>query len=705
MSGRTYEQVLEQVQRPLSGPKLDLTKKLIVHGRQSKKIQITDHPEAYEQQTVRQVEYGQELGWTLGDIVICYENKRKDGKWRDVSAALRIDQRPLREAIELIERDEAKTLLTWAVDRLFRDPDMIQPATFVTICRKHHVIVLTNDDYFDFNNPKRDDGRRFRDIAQAAADYNTKHVKGRMIPAKNQVARRGEYDGRCLPTGFMVFKGEKKPQAYTPQIEVIRSRIFKRFKELDGQFNLLWREIAPIRDLFPPYPKNARGVKGYMKEGPFGITRDGLIGILTNPAYIGYWYFKEKGKTRILIPNIYPIAVNEDDFWFAFNNTSKTTTKGEKNELRTIRPQARFDRVGTIPAQALLDGIVTSPLPGKHVYVLQMADKPNKAEYAIQGRGFETEGQNDDAYILVRKLDIIFEQKLKYRLRLFQAMEAVREKSGSGKPSETSMYEYLKTMQEMSNQELVSVDSQIVECRTEIGNIERVLELFAHTYDNDSIIKMGERLAKLNVTLKELESKEGRRIEEKDLKEAASLITEASVSYDKMLFEKKQKLLRHVTTNLELSILAPRWLLLKVAWSPFLGITVEDLAFIWHPYGAGGKWSDEENASLRSLYESEDRDTVQQALFNRSWQAIKHRASELEIRRSRQSNNTSLSNILSYQDQEIMQLNELEYTEEKRRVWWKSVPVMKDATSPRIYPVYPKFRKSAGDSVPQILAE
>ncbi len=681
MPARSYAPVIEEIQRPLSGPKLDLSKKLIVHGRQSKKIQITDHPEAYEQQTVRQIEYGQELGWTLDDIVICYENKRKDGKWKDVSAALRIDQRLLREAVDLIQKDESKTLLTWAVDRLFRDPDMIQPATFVTICREHHVIVLTNGDYFDFNNPKRDDGRRFRDLAQAAADYNSKHVKGRMIPAKNQVSRRGEYDGRCLPIGFMVLEGDKRPHEFTLQIEIIRNRIFKRYRELDGRFNLLWREVGPIRNLFPPYPKEARGVKPHMKEGPFGITRDTLVGMLTNPAYGRYWYFKEKGKATILIPNIYPFTVDEEDFWFAFNHTSKTTITGEPNTLRSIRTPARFDRVGTIPAEALLDGIVTCPIPGYHVYVLQRADQPQKAEYSIEGRGYETGSEVDDGYILVRELDKIFEYGLKNRLRLFQAMDEVRRISGSGKLTETSVYEYLKVMQAMSNQALVSVDSQIIECEQEIANIERTLRLNAHLHDDDSIRRMGERLANLNVTLNELEKKEAKRIEEKDLKKAAELITEASISYETMLFENKQKLVRLVTTKLELSIIAPRWLLLQIAWSPFLGTTLEDIAFIWHPYGSGGKWSDEETEILERMYHTEEKDSIREALYSRSWSAIKHMASEKGIRRLRWLKDSVLPDILSLQDHQIMQENELDYSEGKR-VWWKSVLDQENTTSP-----------------------
>src|SRR5438046_3009910 len=62
----------------------------------------------------------------------------------------------------------------------------------------------TNDDIFDFNSPRRDDRKRFPDAAQAAADYVTKHVKGRMLPARAQLSLRGVADSRKISVGFIV---------------------------------------------------------------------------------------------------------------------------------------------------------------------------------------------------------------------------------------------------------------------------------------------------------------------------------------------------------------------------------------------------------------------------------------------------------------------------------------------------------------------
>ena len=144
-------------------------------------------------------------------------------------------------------------------------------------------------------------------------------------------------------------------------------------------------------------------------------------------------------------------------------------------------------------------------------------------------------------------------------------------------------------------------------------------------------------------------------------------------------------MVRLATIKLELSVLAPRWLLLTISWSPFLGTTLEDNAFIWHPYGAGGKWSDEELEILRSVYPTEEKDKVLAALYNRSWAGIRHTASEKGIRRLRWLKDSQLPDILSLHDFHIMQENGLDYTDPKRRVWWKaSVPDQKSGPSPGI---------------------
>ena len=684
MPKRTYEQVTVELYSPFDMPKLPTSYLLVVYARQSAKDAPIRNKESYDMQTVELVEYGRDLGWNDDYIIVKIENKRKDGKWRAASGTLRIDQREgLQSVVWLIEADECKAVAVWAVDRLFRHEDMVEPAVFVRICKEHHCIILTRDDFFDFNNPKRDDRRRFLELAQQAADYVTKHVKGRMIPAKYKVARRGDYDGRTIPIGLILFEGEKKPHEYTPQAEVVRKRIFKRFRELDGQFNLLWREIAPIRDLFPPYPPDAIGVKSWMKEGPFGISRPGLEDMLTNIAYDGSWYFKEKGKSAIIIPNHHDAIVPHDDFAFSFNRMSKTTLTGEPNEQRHMRPYTRFTRVGNDPYPALLDGIITTNLPGYHVYVFERAEKKSKAFYTLRGPE-HAYLDCDRIAVSVPTLDRIFEEKLQYRLRMFQAMEAVRALAEPGKPREAIIYEYLKRVQETISESNAGVKAQLAQYREEAASLEKTLHFGATTLDGKTIEAFSRRLANLNTTIEILSKKDDvANKAEGALRDNAKLLTDASISYKDMKFDRKQELARLATTNIELSEIVPRWLKLSIDWSPFLGVTVRDIAYIWRN-SAGEDWSDEEIDLLCQIYE-QDRDMILRSLPKRTWKAIRRMAVRKGLTRHKQYIYSSLPEDQCYEDLEIMQRFGLENTEENlvRRVWWKKETVQNSETSPR----------------------
>src|SRR5438874_1200495 len=117
--------------RPFGQPIFAFEKFLAIYARQSTKEQVLKNREAYDQQTIGLVKLAKELGWDEDHLLVYIENKRKDGKWRSASGRLRIDQREhLQALVDRIEKDEVKTVLVWAVDRLFREEDMIQPAVF-----------------------------------------------------------------------------------------------------------------------------------------------------------------------------------------------------------------------------------------------------------------------------------------------------------------------------------------------------------------------------------------------------------------------------------------------------------------------------------------------------------------------------------------------------------------------------------------------
>src|SRR5581483_6866824 len=358
---KTYTQEVTQVITRNTQPTLQLSKLLAIYARQSTKKQVINNKESYEQQTKDLWRQGLDLGWVEDGIVIYIENIR-NGKFVNASGRLRIDERPgLQALVERIEKDEVKTVLVWDIDRLFRDEDMVQPAVFVKTCKDHGCIVLTMEDTFDFNNPYRDDRKRFLAIEQAAADYITKHIKGRMLPARARVSMRGQADGRRVSVGYIVDRREflankelnpdyKKFVPYAPHAKVVRW-LFKRYRELNGNLGRLYREISAWPFVFPFFDdmENAQDTTLSRNDKGFTLTKVGLALILSNVVYIGYWYY----KGQIVSKSNHTAIVDEGDFWYAFNRLSPYKLDGERNTRNTSQVHGRTDKQGTLLADII----------------------------------------------------------------------------------------------------------------------------------------------------------------------------------------------------------------------------------------------------------------------------------------------------------------------------------------------------------------
>lgn len=141
--------------------------------------------------------------------------------------------------------------------------------------------------------------------------------------------------------------------------------------------------------------------------------------------------------------------------------------------------------------------------------------------------------------------------------------------------------------------------------------------------------------------------------------------------------------MRLASSRIELAEIVPRWLQLTITWSPFLGTTPRDIAYIWRN-SAGEDWSDEEINLLTKMYD-EDRDDILRALPKRTWRAVRRLAVRKSLRRRKQYLYTSLPEDMCYEDVRIMQEYGLEYTPEQpdMRVWWRKETVENNETSPR----------------------
>lgn len=651
-------------------------KKLLIYGRQSNKKQVMNNKESVRQQNVELWELGLLYGWQKCDMTLYTENKyNKYGELTDeirsASGARSIDERPgLKIVMGRIAQGDVGAIMVWAVDRLFRDEDMIEPAVFAKQCKEHHVIVLTPSDEFDFNNPRRDDRKRFLDAAQAAADYNTKHVKGRMLPAKNDKAMRGEYVGHNIPVGFML---DDAHEHYVPNPEWAPTikRLFKRFHALDANTPMLYREIVG-KPIFPELSEDIKARIGHIRVTPVqgGYTiksPKGLKYILTNVAYIGYVAF----DGQIVKRNAHTAIVDANDFWFAYNALADTDTDGTPIERpeKVVRYQQQSD---VERREALLEGthangraVITST--GKSVYVAQQSSSKNGA-YRIEDLTTVKRSEYTAA-INIPDLDAIVEQAVLLRMRPLAV--------GLGMPLiESKLYEKFKAVEQAIDTPMSTVNETVAETKSKIARLDRKYDVEFDLMTDKELRDNREQKIRLVRKLNDLEHKQERdKASQEDMREVAAIIARGNTyeQWKAMKFAKKQKFLRLTTESIVLDEIADGWFTLTILWSRYLNFYESDVAYIWQQGKRGNMWTNEEKQFLREHYATANHAWLLEHLPARTWQSIVAQASRINITRHMQWNDTTLPHFMSLNDKRVMDEHGLVLNQPDKCVWWRSI--------------------------------
>jgi len=666
--------------RQVSFPTDDL---LAIYARQSRAEQIENNPESFEQQTQGLYKTALELGWLPELIQTLVENQQVNGNWKNASGAKSMLERPvLQELIGMIARDEVKAVLVWLVDRLFRDEDRTDAGVFARICREHQCLVLTSEgDTFDFTN--RRDYDRFIDEARVGGDFITHYLKGRALPARKQVALRGEYDGRVVPVGFTVERKTKgvirKYQIYEPHAEIVRW-IFKRYKELGGNLVALRHEIGVLPYVFPFYPAGVFVTNMRLGRNDYGyiISDRGLKDLLCNIAYIGWWYVKGAPLRK----DNHPAIVDEADFWFAFDRLSPVTLENEPIEREQSRE--RYNKVGTIPCNALLKDILQSN-EGK-VYVSQVATGDRKAAYTIiQNTAYY--GGDKRGSIYVKELDTLFTEHLLERLEKGKEVREVFTMPSDFTPEQQERWHELDWLSPGSDENYVMVDmlveiakaqqentagivAQLAEYREEAANLEHTLHYGSKGLDAKTIEKFAARLGNLHRSIEQLEAKQKRAAQQfAEAREFITRLDDVPAVWHEMGIEKQRRFLKLVCDTIVLTKPASNWLQLEINWN-FQDVP-SSICYIWQRK-AGDRWTEEENESLRQMYRSADRLDILKALPTRNWTAIRAQAYRLKIKREPQANTSGLHEYLSVEDHAFMQRVGIPFDSEypKTHVWW-----------------------------------
>ena len=610
------EQTMRRQLRPREETPINVTpaaiesEQVAAYLRQSTTGQVLRNPESTDMQLSGAQRYAISQGLDADKIVIAHEGNGQRG----VSGTLRIDQREeLRDVVVGIEAGIIKLVWAYSVSRLFRDKYGVQVATFIQICAEHSVqVVIETAKQFDFANSF--DVFLFQFLANVAARENEDRSK-LLHTANKQKALRGEYHGRPLVPGFIVDRNKQSPTfgrfiEYAPHSQVTR-RLYERYRELGGQFNLLAREVAAMPFVYPEFDEevDTRDRKKFrLKRVPGGyhLTPITLFRLLTAVEVAGYWKF----DGAVLVdasgqPKENHAAIVPRDLWeYAFRSLSFTGLDGDTNTDRvrtrkTWAPGSYKGRGVDLEKKPALYSILSSPL-GTVQYT------SGKFRVTEQRPGIP--GRSNTLTVKAQELENIFMRRLMER-----TSEATREQL---------LIDAVTEAHTRNTRALVSVDQQIAKYRAEIKGIQAYIIATGATADKETLQQFNEQLLDARANLHKLETaKSDAAIEERSLQELIDAI--ACICYDAVWCIDKAQTRRYIrlaTDRVSIDEYSANVLRLTVVWSaPF---SQTDVCYILRANPSQQEWTEQDNTDLAALWPLADRRDILARFPMRTWSCI-----------------------------------------------------------------------------------
>jgi DNA invertase Pin-like site-specific DNA recombinase len=566
-----------------------------IYARQSTPAQVTQNIQSTEMQT-------EDLqAWLIAKGVAEEHISLFDADL-GLSGTLRIDQRTgLQELLERIEADQIKAVLVYQISRLFRDETGVQYNVFAQICKEHHCLLVTSDGMiFNFNLPMH--LKMFRYLGEMAAEYIPQQIKGILLAARTRKARKGLYAGLgSIPVGYVVDYEKESPTylkyiPYEPHARVIRW-IYERYYELAGDHVALSRELNALPVLFPHFAKDVdrRIVSRCLLRklpGGYHLSRPGLVQLLANPTYLGWWIVQGDIISR---ENHEPIIDGEHayQFWYAFDRLSPYTTSGERNHKREVRP-VRFTHKATKEKGGLLKNRITSCSGAVYVHL-----KDGKHRYHIvpeTSTSLVRAGENE---ITAEVIDTAFTNRFFERLAETHDFDEYRRFLEEETAKQTSLTTTLnQQLSEIERQQEAILDEKLA-IHTRIRELTDAAQRAQAEQDaQPDLERLRNRSAKLNKLAAELSAKLPKPEENQQLQKARKL-ADFQTEVQKLLpvWDQKPFTVRREFVNLFVSqaivaIVSTHWISLTIEWS--LPAWETDILYIYRTRGATPSWTQEE---------------------------------------------------------------------------------------------------------------
>lgn len=612
----------------------------IIYVRQSTEYQRENNIHSYEMQTSKFEEHFRKRG-CIGHIEIIADDE--DGK---TSGTLAIHNRPgLSRIVKLLEKDGGKRI-GWiaavAVNRFTRDKWLVTPGTLMQLCYDHNVWISTLRMDFNF---KDDYCQRVFMLEAEEAARHLEWMKVILGGGKKAASNHGYYDGRPVAPGYIVDRSDptrKKYVLYEPTVEPTL-QLFRRFFALDYNFTRLCREVEAMPYLYPPFESWVDkktiakfGIK-QIGDGPYKgyykPTRSGLVSILTNPVYIGWWLPLSGGY----IPNNHPRLIPEEEemlFWLAHKRLSVDDLNGNRQR------EPLLTRYGQ--AEGLLKKILETE-DGQHFYAIR--DSGRDVYRCTNHTGLVV--INHILSINVSVLDPLF---------LARFFEQLRNWKGY-----TNWEEQMEQLQKQREERVNIIKRQIAQARRQWQESMDILKNPDIRKTTQMRIDLGDTCAGLEQRIADLEKDLEERLEgEEDdtvtQYKIPTLLLDLIENWENMAFTTRLRLVNALTRKVVVSCPAPAFFKVAIHWKrPTWGV---DVAIVRRPFANATYWTKEEDALLRNVYEKASPQEILKLYPERSWVAIKHRGVRLGLQR----NYPHRSGICStYQD---LSLRDLEFAKE-----------------------------------------
>lgn len=599
-------------------PKLPVDSYVSIYPRQSTTKQVGNI--ATEMQTDDLIAFAQKYGWKQEMIILYYEDL-------GVSGQLRMDEREgFTKMLRDITSGKVKAVIAFQVDRLFRDEWGVEYGKFMEICYTYGVIVITPEFIYDFSVDWHVD--RFRRKCEEAYSFLRNQVKGRLIAARDRLARQGVYVVGSLPTGYIVDRrptldGAPNPQfrkfmIYEPHAQIVRY-LFRRYRALGGKLSQLYRELHAQTIVFPPFdksidPRTLSKVALKQVSGGYHLSFQGLTTLLTNPAYIGWGMF----KNEIISKTNHEPIIDEETFWYAFNRLSKYTVDGKRNEQAAGKRHATYVQKDKPESEVLLKDVIKPSSSQTKItvnYAKSTREERGTPFYSFRHRTSPIGGEQNA--FAVREVDRLFADSLLSHLRTTEDFAHYRT--------------YLERQRQEFQAQQAGIDVQIVAVTSQMATIKQNLKaltnprLFAEL--DETYTKLEEELTRLN----------GNR---QTPSQQQSQITQLLTYYELMskldwekdvTLEEKKTLITFLVASCILDVLSPRFYRLAVHWRvPAWGI---DEAIVYRRGQPASHWTKEEDDLLCTRYESTDKGRLLHLFPSHSWTGISTRASRLGLRK------------------------------------------------------------------------